>query len=159
MLFAAVAAAALLAVGLYFAVGRQHRAGRSAGAQEVVLAPAPGSESTQAAAVLFFPQHVARGAGGAEALRLDRQAKGAVTLQLELPVNVASKTAVWSVEIADHGSVRLRLTDLRSREVGGIEFVETNIDPSSLSAGTYSVALFAEGGDRPASVWQLAVTG
>jgi hypothetical protein len=160
-----VAAAVLIAVGL---LTIQHRhPGLDHAAKGVPAVPAPESQGPAAATpakvrpfvptVLFFAQHASRGASSAGALRLDTAAAPSATLQLELRESAPAGES-WTVTITEAGRTVFRRGGLHARSVGGIRYIETEIEPGSLKPGNCRVTLSGQDSRTAASRWELKVT-
>lgn len=163
--FAATAALAVVCAALFQA----HRSRPAAPANVAQAAPAapgpaarsggPGEAQALAPAILFFPQHVSRGASRPAPLRLRLNVPRPVTLELELPAVASAPSHPWSVSLARAGVVVARTRGLYPRHVGGIPFVEVEIMPGVLKPGSYQVSLRQP--NSPASratVWDFSVT-
>ena len=118
----------------------------------------PGSQQdamSQAAAVLFLPAHVARGAAQQRSvLHLGNAA--AVKLELETPS--ADASARWDVRVANGGIV-FSAVGLKAQQAGVVSYVVAEVPASQLPPKAYQVTLLPEGSSdgAVATSWDFQV--
>ncbi|MGA7523165.1 MAG: hypothetical protein WBW84_11965 [Acidobacteriaceae bacterium] len=138
----------------------EHRQGLPAQSTETAATTAPGQAGTpqaamgQAAAVLFLPAHMARGAAQqASILHVGRAA--AVRLELETP----SAEGRWDVRISDGSRSVFSAAGLSPRQAGVVSYVVAEVPASQLASKEYRVTLSPQSSTDGAvgSSWDLQV--
>jgi hypothetical protein len=110
-------------------------------------------------AILFFPQHVARGATQTAPLELQVGTRHEVEFELEVPAQAATASDPWSMTIANAHGVAVAQKGLHTRQLDSISFVVARFDPTTLAAGSYTVSLSPMQSSTASSTWDLKVIG
>ena len=150
-------AIAILFFVSYEAEHRNERPVQTAGT-EAPPSPASGANRqetmAEAAAVLFLPAHVARGAEQQPSM-LHLGNAAVVRLELETPASGASIR--WNVRIAD-GETVFSAEGLKPRQAGVVSYVVAEVRTSQLPPKTYRVTLSPESSaGAVATTWDLQV--
>lgn len=122
-------------------------------------APAQGDNRpnavSQAAAVLFLPAHVARGAAQKPSV-LHIGSASLVRLELESPDGNASMR--WDVRITSGGASVYRAEGLASQQAGVVSYVVAQVPSAQLPPKTYQITLSpASSAGAASSFWDLQV--
>lgn len=110
----------------------------------------------QAAAVLFLPAHVARGASQQTSV-LHLGTAALVKLELETPT--ADASARWDVRVNSGGENVFSVSGLAARQAGVVSYVVAQVPASQLPPKSYEITLTPQssaGGAVPSS-WELQV--
>jgi hypothetical protein len=159
----ALAAIALVAVTI---VDRDHNHARqTATAPEASTAPesvspaptVPETEKALGTAVLFFAQHVSRGATQSAPLQLRLGARHEVTFELELPAEASKNSGQWSLTVSNARGVEIDQKGLRPRQLDSISFVSARFDSTVLAPGEYTVSLSPMNAHPVSTTWALTV--
>ena len=110
---------------------------------------------SQAAAVLFLPAHVARGASEQRSV-LHLGNAGIVRLELETPS--ADPSTRWDVQVTNGGPV-FSAAGLTPRQAGVVSYVVAEVPASQLPPKVYAITLSPEGNSEEAvtTSWNLEV--
>jgi len=146
----------------FFAYTAEHRNHRPTLATGTAATPAPGSATTrpeamsQAAAVLFLPAHVARGAAQRPSV-LHLGSASLVKLELETPGGDASTR--WDVRMTSGGASVFDAAGLASQQAGIVSYVVAQVPVSQLPAKTCQVMLSPESpsGGAVSFAWTIQV--
>lgn len=118
----------------------------------------PTTEEALGPEIVFFPQHVSRGAEQVSPQILRAGISHRATLQLELPAWAQANDRKWDVTVAGvHGVVHVE-RGLQTQKTGDIFFVATTFDPSAIAPGQYSVTLSQPQTRHSIHEWELRVT-
>ncbi len=109
----------------------------------------------QAAAVLFLPAHVARGASQQNGLHLGT----AALVKLELETPSADASARWDVRVNSGGESVFNVGGLAPRQAGVVSYVVAQVPASQLPAKIYEITLTPQSSSSAAvpSSWELQV--
>jgi hypothetical protein len=122
----------------YEAVHRKELPSQATGTAAPVQGPAGQKAMAQAAAVLFLPAHVARGASQQPSV-LHVGSASLVRLELETPSGDAS--ARWDVHIRDAGGSVFSAEGLAPQQAGVVSYVVAQVPASQLASKAYQVTL------------------
>lgn len=147
-------ALALLALFVVSFVALRKEGSRSQIAQ-TTAAPAPdGVPASSAAAVLFLPDHVARGAAQQPSVL---HSGGAGVVKLELETAAADPSQRWQVSVSAGQQTVYSAQNLVPRQAGVVSYVVAEVPAAQLPPALYTVTLSPQSGAIPPSSWDLQV--
>lgn len=111
---------------------------------------------SQAAAVLFLPAHVARGASQQRSVL---HVGGAALVKLELETPSGDASGRWDVHISDGSASVFSAKGLTSRQAGVVSYVVAEVPAAQLPPSTYEITLSpeAKSDGAVASSWDIQV--